>query len=81
MPPEPVIYSEKAMDALFLYGPALPLQITMDSPRRIVRLLGLLWYLFWCIPVFIVVAPFIICLFPAWIIEETWKGTHVTSNV
>lgn len=67
-------WDEKLADAIWDYGPGLPLTITEDSKSRTVRILGLAWFFAWFFPVMIILAiPLLMILYLS-IICDVWRG-------
>jgi hypothetical protein len=67
-------WDDKVIEGLFEYGPDLPLTLTADSSYRVIRLVGLLWYVVWVLPAFVICAiPLLLMIFVN-IFMMTWRG-------
>lgn len=69
---------ERFVDWIFDYVMALPLTCTDQSEYRSVRLLGLLLFVFWFVPVTFISFPFFVLGMLGMIVEETWTGMERT---
>ena len=65
---------ERWLDALADFGPWLPMTLTQGHPSALVRLLGLLWFFVWCVPVFALCLLPMLALILATIITDTIRG-------
>ena len=67
-------WPNRALDALFDYGPALPLTITGKSKQPSVRVLGLLWHFVWFLPAALVCMVPILALMLVCMFSDAWYG-------
>lgn len=67
-------WDERLVDALFLYGIALPLTLTQESKSRAVRLGGLVWFVAWFFPIGAVTMPLVLLAIVLSIVMTTWRG-------
>lgn len=65
-------YCGRFLDFIIDYVMSLPLAITEDSKTRTVRMLGLLWFCIWVLPITVICAPFSILAGLGEMIELTW---------
>lgn len=64
----------KALDRLMEYGPYLPLSLTENNKNKIIRLVGLLVFFVWFMPLMAICAIPMLVLMWAEMFQDVWKG-------
>jgi hypothetical protein len=71
--PLPRIYFEDICGFLYAYVIGLPLTLTMDRESRWIRLLGILWFLVWFLPIGTIWLPLFTISLLGMLVESAWK--------
>ena len=70
------LWPARFVDFLFEKVVCLPLTLTVDRGERWIRLLGLLWFAIWCVPLMVLCGIPLLIGMLANMVAETWTGKY-----